>query len=82
MSTDYSPLLESYRFENGISLKNRVVMAPMTNFSSNEDGTVSGPELQYYARRSKGAGLVITACVYVTRGGKGLPANSVQTVMN
>ncbi|WP_438496227.1 NADH-dependent flavin oxidoreductase [Paenibacillus sp. IHBB 3054] len=71
MSTDYSPLLESYRFENGISLKNRVVMAPMTNFSSNEDGTVSGPELQYYARRSKGAGLVITACVYVTRGGKG-----------
>lgn len=69
--TNYSPLLDSYVFKNGISLHNRVVMAPMTNFSSNEDGTVSGPELEYYIRRSKGAGMVITACVYVSRGGKG-----------
>jgi 2,4-dienoyl-CoA reductase-like NADH-dependent reductase (Old Yellow Enzyme family) len=43
----------------------------MTNFSSNEDGTVSRPELEYYIRRSKGVGMVITACVYVSRGGKG-----------
>ncbi|OKP93290.1 NADH-dependent flavin oxidoreductase [Paenibacillus sp. P3E] len=71
LKTDYSPLLESFQFASGISLKNRVVMAPMTNFSSNEDGTVSGPELDYYIRRSKGAGMVITACVYVSRGGKG-----------
>lgn len=69
--TDYRPLLDPYEFTNGITLRNRVVMAPMTNFSSNEDGTVSGPELEYYIRRSKGAGMVVTACVYVSRGGKG-----------
>ncbi|MEK4046183.1 NADH-dependent flavin oxidoreductase [Paenibacillus sp. FSL H8-0048] len=73
LNTQYSPLLETFKFKNGIELKNRVVMAPMTNFSSNEDGTVSRPELDYYIRRSGGAGMVITACVYVSRGGKGFP---------
>ncbi|MEK3718177.1 NADH-dependent flavin oxidoreductase [Paenibacillus sp. FSL R7-0333] len=73
LKTEYSPLLETFKFKNGIELKNRVVMAPMTNFSSNEDGTVSRPELDYYIRRSGGAGMVITACVYVSRGGKGFP---------
>ncbi|WP_310830675.1 NADH-dependent flavin oxidoreductase [Paenibacillus pedocola] len=71
--SNYSPLLDSYGFKNGITLKNRVVMAPMTNFSSNEDGTVSKPEIDYYIRRSKGVGMVITACVYVSRSGKGFP---------
>lgn len=46
-------------------------MAPMTNWSSNEDGTVSEEELAYYERRSGGVGMVITACTYVTRNGKG-----------
>ncbi|QUL54733.1 NADH-dependent flavin oxidoreductase [Paenibacillus tritici] len=73
LKTEYSPLLESFNFTNGIELKNRVVMAPMTNFSSNEDGTVTRAELDYYTRRSGGAGMVITACVYVSRGGKGFP---------
>lgn len=69
----YQKLLDSYTFANGTSLKNRVVMAPMTNFASHEDGTVSDAELAYYARRSGGAGMVITACVYVEEGGKGFP---------
>ncbi len=46
-------------------------MAPMTNFSSNQDGTVSDAEVKYYARRSAGVGMVITACTYVTANGKG-----------
>ena len=48
-------------------------MAPMTNFSSNEEGEVTQSELNYYIRRSNGVGMVVTACVYVTRGGKGFP---------
>jgi len=67
----YRPLLEDYRFNNGISLKNRVVMAPMTNFSSLPDGSVSDEELAYYIRRSQGVGMVVTACVYVSASGKG-----------
>ncbi|RXY98985.1 NADH-dependent flavin oxidoreductase [Fictibacillus sp. S7] len=73
MTNQYQPLLDDFTFDNGISLKNRVVMAPMTNFSSNEDGTVSDSEVNYYIRRSKGAGMVITACAYVSPSGKGFP---------
>lgn len=73
LSTDYSKLLDSFQFANGVELKNRVVLAPMTNFSSNEDGTVSEPEIKYYIRRSQGVGMVITACVYVSASGKGFP---------
>jgi 2,4-dienoyl-CoA reductase-like NADH-dependent reductase (Old Yellow Enzyme family) len=71
MNQKFEPLFDSFTFPNGISLKNRLVMAPMTNFSSNEDGTVSDAEVKYYARRSKGVSMVVTACTYVTRDGKG-----------
>jgi 2,4-dienoyl-CoA reductase-like NADH-dependent reductase (Old Yellow Enzyme family) len=71
MNEKYRPLFEIFTFQNGIKLKNRLVMAPMTNFSSNEDGTVTDAEVEYYARRSQGVSMVITACTYVTRNGKG-----------
>ncbi|WP_424766919.1 NADH-dependent flavin oxidoreductase [Paenibacillus sp. sgz302251] len=73
MKQAYKPLFEAFSFKSGVELKNRVVMAPMTNFSSNEDGTVSDSELEYYARRSGGVGMVVTACIYVTPSGKGFP---------
>lgn len=73
MKPQFQPLFETYRLPSGISLKNRLVMAPMTNFSSHPDGSVTDEELAYYARRSGGVGLVITACAYVNAGGKGFP---------
>jgi 2,4-dienoyl-CoA reductase-like NADH-dependent reductase (Old Yellow Enzyme family) len=48
-------------------------MAPLTNYSSYPDGTVSDEELKYYERRANGVGMVITACAYVTPNGKGFP---------
>ncbi|MFC3883622.1 NADH-dependent flavin oxidoreductase [Bacillus songklensis] len=71
MKSKYAPLFQSFTFSKGTQLKNRIVMAPMTNFSSNPDGTVSDDEVKYYVRRSKGVGMVITACTYVTANGKG-----------
>ncbi|WP_419887450.1 NADH-dependent flavin oxidoreductase [Neobacillus niacini] len=71
MNTKYAPLFDTLTFKNGIELKNRIVMAPMTNWSSNPDGTVTEAEVRYYARRSSGVGMVITACTYVTANGKG-----------
>lgn len=71
MDPNFQPLFEPLTFKSGIQVKNRVVMAPMTNFSSNQDGTVSDIEIDYYVRRSKGAGMVVTACTYVTANGKG-----------
>ncbi|RLQ96328.1 NADH-dependent flavin oxidoreductase [Falsibacillus albus] len=74
MNSIYKPLFEDFQFQpSGINQKNRIVMAPMTNFLSNSDGTVSDAELRYYARRSNGPGMVITACAYVSRSGKGFP---------
>ncbi|WP_411333053.1 NADH-dependent flavin oxidoreductase [Metabacillus indicus] len=73
MNSKYKQLLQPFQFENGVQLKNRIVMAPMTNFSSNEDGTVTKEETDYYSRRSGGPGMVITACAYVTPSGKGFP---------
>ncbi|WP_307290819.1 NADH-dependent flavin oxidoreductase [Bacillus sp. SORGH_AS_0510] len=71
MNSKYTGLFEPFSFRSGVSLKNRIVMAPMTNFSSNPDGTVTDAEVNYYARRSGGVGMVITACTYVTANGKG-----------
>ncbi|WP_201006373.1 NADH-dependent flavin oxidoreductase [Paenibacillus glycanilyticus] len=73
MEQKYKPLFESFTFPNGVEVKNRIVMAPMTHSSSNDDGTVTDAELEYYARRSEGAGMVITACIYVSPNGKGFP---------
>lgn len=71
MNSKYAPLFDTFTFKNGIQLNNRMVMAPMTNWSSNPDGTVTESEVKYYARRSSGVGMVITACTYVTANGKG-----------
>lgn len=71
MNSDYKSLFQNFTFKNNSKLKNRIVMAPMTNFSSHSDGTVSDIEIDYYIRRSKGVGMVITACAYVTPSGKG-----------
>lgn len=71
MNSKYQDLFTSYTLPNGVELKNRIVMAPMTNYSANPDGTVSDAEVNYYVRRSKGVGMVVTACTYVTPNGKG-----------
>jgi 2,4-dienoyl-CoA reductase-like NADH-dependent reductase (Old Yellow Enzyme family) len=71
MNADNQFMLSTFTLPNGVELKNRLVMAPMTNFSSNPDGTVSDAEVSYYARRSSGVSMVITACTYVTPNGKG-----------
>ncbi|MCM3655167.1 NADH-dependent flavin oxidoreductase [Metabacillus litoralis] len=71
MNSKYTPLFQPITLRSGIQLDNRVVMAPMTTFSSNQDGTVSDEEVAYYSRRSNGVGMVVTACAYVTPNGKG-----------
>ncbi|WP_449536470.1 NADH-dependent flavin oxidoreductase [Ferdinandcohnia sp. Marseille-Q9671] len=71
MNQDKHVMLSPYTLPNGVELKNRLIMAPMTNWSSNPDGTVSDAEVNYYARRSSGVSMVITACTYVTPNGKG-----------
>lgn len=62
---------EPYALTDSVTLRNRFVMAPMTTWSGNPDGTVSQEELAYYAYRSTGVGMVITATTYAQASGKG-----------
>ena len=56
---------------DAITLRNRVVMAPMTTWAGNSDGTVSDDEIAWYRRRVKGAGMVLTGCTHVQANGIG-----------
>jgi 2,4-dienoyl-CoA reductase-like NADH-dependent reductase (Old Yellow Enzyme family) len=71
MNQKYSRLFEPFTFRSGITIKNRIVMAPMTTWSSNDDLTISDDEVKYYKQRVNGVGLVITGCTHVTPNGQG-----------
>lgn len=62
--------LKPYTFKKGITVKNRVVIPPMTEESSLQDGTVSRDELRFFDKRTGGVGMFITPNAYVTEGGK------------
>ncbi len=71
MTTKYSKLFQSFPLTNDIELRNRIIMAPMTTWSANDDGTVSEQELNYIRQRVNGVGLVITGCTHVQENGIG-----------
>lgn len=71
MSINDSTLFVPYELVDGITLRNRIVMAPMTTWSGNEDGTVSEQELKYISQRAQEVGLVITGCTHVQENGIG-----------
>lgn len=66
-----SKLFEPVALAPGLVLRNRVAMAPMTTWASNDDGTISDEEDTYYRRRVKDVGLVITGCTHVQANGVG-----------
>ena len=55
-------------------MKNRFMLAPLTNRQSNEDGTLSDDEFNWLVLRAKGGfGLVMTCASHVQESGKGFP---------
>ncbi len=71
MSEPINLLFQPFTFKKGITVKNRVAMAPMTTWASNEDYTISEEEEKHYRARVNGVGLVITGCTRVTPNGIG-----------
>ncbi|SQN21118.1 NADH-dependent flavin oxidoreductase [Escherichia coli] len=69
MTNKHPSLFSPFMLTEKIKLRNRIVMAPMTTWSANPDGTISEQELEFYKRRSQNVGLVITGCTYVTPSG-------------
>lgn len=70
-TTDTKQLFQTFTFKNGIETKNRIAMAPMTTWASNDDYTVSDDEIKHYEARSGNVGLVITGCTRVMANGIG-----------
>ncbi|MEM9548608.1 MAG: NADH:flavin oxidoreductase [Bacteroidota bacterium] len=69
MNTIYEkPIL----FSCGAKMKNRFMLAPMTNTQSHEDGQLSDEEYHWLTMRAKGQfGLVMTCATHVQANGKG-----------
>lgn len=71
MNKNYDPLFQPFKFKSGVELRNRLIMAPMTTFSADDNDYVSDEELAYYRSRSNEIGMIVTACAYVSKSGKG-----------
>lgn len=63
--------LSGHEFKNGLRLKNKIVMSPMTTMASFYNGMVTSDEINYYAARAGGPGMIITGVAYVSELGKG-----------
>lgn len=69
-SSAYSALFSPGKI-GWMSLRNRIVMAPMEVQLASDSGAVTERTIQYYTRRANGgAGLVIVEASYVATGGK------------
>lgn len=70
MTDLFSPLA----FARGPAMKNRFMLAPLTNLQSHPDGTLSDDEFNWLTLRAKGGfGLTMTCAAHVQAAGQGFP---------
>ena len=62
-------LFEKYILNNKVEVPGRLVVAPLTLFGSNPDGTVSEEEREYLKRRATGVGMYILGATVVSQEG-------------
>ena len=61
-------------FTHGPAMKNRLMLAPLTNLQSHPDGTLSDDEIRWLTLRAQGGfGVVMTAASNVQKVGLGFP---------
>lgn len=70
MSSAFTPLT----FKRGPAMKNRFMLAPLTNSQSHDDGTLSDAEFHWLKMRADGGfGLTMTCAAHVQAVGQGFP---------
>ncbi|HZK28411.1 MAG TPA: NADH-dependent flavin oxidoreductase [Thermoclostridium sp.] len=72
MSNKYDSLFEPITLGNGVESKNRFAMAPMLVFASNQDGSISQDDIEYFKLRNDTGGLIITGAAAVSEEGVGI----------
>lgn len=70
MNPKYAPLFQPFTLNNGVTIKNRLVVAPMTHFGSQADGLISDQERTFLSNRAGDMGMFITAATLVQKDGK------------
>jgi len=70
MNPKYAPLFQPFTLNNGVTVKNRLAVAPMTHFGSRADGLISDQERIFLGNRAGDMGLFISAATLVQEGGK------------
>lgn len=69
-----SPLFTPLTFAHGPAMKNRLMLAPLTNTQSHADGRMSEDEFRWLTMRARGGfGLTMTCAAHVQRIGQGFP---------
>ncbi|MGT2934025.1 NADH-dependent flavin oxidoreductase [Streptococcus catagoni] len=63
----------SFTFTNGLTMPNRVVLAPITLAVSKAGGYVSEEDIAFYKRRSAAVGMAITGSAYIDPSGQAFP---------
>ena len=72
MTTD--SLFDSLAFKRGPAMKNRFMLAPLTNLQSHADGRLSDEEFKWLTMRAEGGfGLTMTCAAHVQAIGQGFP---------
>ena len=67
-------LFEPLTLAHGPALKNRFMLAPLTNQQSHKDGRLSDEEFHWLTMRAKGGfGLTMTCAAHVQKDGQGFP---------
>lgn len=74
MSTTTDSLYQPLSFTRGPDMKNRFMLAPLTNLQSHADGVMSEDEFNWLTLRAKGGfGLTMTCAAHVQTIGQGFP---------
>jgi 2,4-dienoyl-CoA reductase-like NADH-dependent reductase (Old Yellow Enzyme family) len=67
-------LFRPLRFACGAEMKNRFMLAPLTNLQSRDDGVLSEEELNWLRMRARGGfGVTMTCAAHVQAAGQGFP---------
>jgi len=74
MSNSIQTLYQPLSFIHGPAMKNRFMLAPLTNQQSQVDGRLSDEEINWLSMRAQGGfGLTMTAAAHVQATGQGFP---------
>ncbi|CAJ2236889.1 NADH-dependent flavin oxidoreductase [Companilactobacillus paralimentarius] len=71
MNKKYEPLFEPYTLNNGVEIKNRLTVAPLTIYDSGEDGELTDNARRFWKDRFRGFGLFIVPFTNVQNSGVG-----------